>query len=123
MDTQSPGNPESPSAPNADNFDFDAWQRLAKDSPQDFFARREEAIEACIASHPHAEGREQMRRLQEQIDGLRLMAGGPDRALQGIATMLSDHLNALTAHLSSLGEETQRLSGLLKKIEMQGGAA
>jgi hypothetical protein len=44
----------------------------------------------------------EMRQLQDQIDGLRLMAGGPERALQGIATMLGDHLSALTANLTSL---------------------
>jgi len=100
-----------------ENFDFDAWRRLAVNDPQAFFARREEAIEACIASHPHPEGRAQMRHLQDQIDGLRLIAGGPDRALQGIATLLTDHLHALTANLTELGEETRRLSGLLKQVQ------
>jgi hypothetical protein len=98
-----------------ENFDFDHWHKLAVNDPQAFFAQRERAIEACIASNPRPEGRQEMRQLQDQIDGLRLMAGGPERALQGIATMLGDHLNALTANLTSLGEETLRLSGLLGK--------
>jgi hypothetical protein len=107
------------SAPNhaPENFDFDAWRRLAVENPQEFFARREEAIEACIASHPNPEGRAQMRHLQDQIDGMRLVAGGPERALQGIATMLTDHLHALTANLTELGKETHRLSGLLRQVQ------
>lgn len=110
--------PGSSSAPGSDaeNFDFDAWRRLAEQNPKAFFACREEAIEACIASNPHPEGREQMRRLQAQIDGMRLISGNPDRALQGIASLLTDHLHALTANLSELGKETQRLGGLLQKM-------
>ena len=103
-----------------EKFDFDAWRRLAVEDPQAFFARREEAIAACIASNPHPQGQERMRELQDQIDGLRLIAGGPDRALQGIATMLTDHLNALTANLTGLGEEAMRLSGLLQKARNLG---
>lgn len=103
-----------------ENFDFDAWRRLAVEDPQAFFARREEAISACINSHPDPKGREQMQHLQDQIDGLRLMSAGPDRALQGIATMLTDHLDALTANLAGLGEEARRLSGLLQQIEARG---
>lgn len=94
-------------------FDFDHWSRLAANDPRAFFAAREQAIEACIASNPSAEGRRQMRDVQDQVDGLRLVAGNPDRALQGIATMLGDHLHALTASFAGLGEETMRLSGLL----------
>jgi hypothetical protein len=110
--------PGSSSVPGSDaeNFDFDAWRRLAEQNPRAFFACREEAIEACIASNPHPESRMQMRRLQEQIDGMRLMSGNPDRALQGIASLLTDHLHALTANLSELGEETRRLGGLLQKM-------
>jgi len=100
-----------------ENFDFDAWRRLAVENPQAFFARREQAIAACIDSHPDPEGRAQMRELQDQIDGMRLIAGAPERALQGIATMLTDHLHALTANLTELGEETRRLSGLLQQVQ------
>ena len=99
-----------------DGFDFDYWRKLAADDPRAFFEAREKAIEDCIRSNPHPEGQEQMRRLQEQVDGMRVIAGGPDRALQGIATMLSDHLNALTANLSQLGEEAMNLSRLLKQV-------
>ena len=99
-----------------DGFDFDYWRKLAVDDPRAFFQAREKAIEDCISSNPHPEGQEQMRRLQEQVDGMRVIAGGPDRALQGIATMLSDHLYALTANLSQLGEEALNLSRLLKQV-------
>jgi len=112
-----PGSSSSPApGSDAENFDFDAWRRLAEQDPQAFFACRKQAIEACIASNPHPEGRQQMRRLQDQIDGMRLISGNPDRALQGIASLLSDHLHALTANLSELGEETRRLGGLLQKV-------
>jgi hypothetical protein len=104
-------------------FDFDAWQRLAVEDPPAFFAKREEAISACINSNPSPEGREQMLRLQDQIDGLRLMSAGPDRALQGIATLLTDHLHALTANLAGLGEEAMRLSALLKQVQSQARGA
>ena len=100
----------------ADNFDFDAWRSLAQKDPKAFFASREQAIEAFIASNPSPEGRLQMRRLQDQIDGMRLISASPDRALQGIASLLTDHLHALTANLSELGEETRRLGGLLHKV-------
>jgi len=115
MSAPDPANASSP-----DDFDFDAWRKLAVEDPPAFFARREEAIAACIDSNPDPQGREQMRAMQAQIDGLRLMAGGPDRALQGIATLLTDHLDALTSHLASLGEEAQRLSGLLQKAQARG---
>jgi len=100
----------------ADKFDFDAWRSLAQKDPKVFFACREQAIEAFIASNPSPEGRMQMRRLQDQIDGMRLISASPDRALQGIASLLTDHLHALTANLSELGEETRRLGGLLNKV-------
>jgi hypothetical protein len=101
--------------PDSAGFNFDHWCKLAADDPQAFFAAREQAIEACIASNPRPEGRQQMRQLQEQVDGLRVIAGAPDRALQGIATLLGDHLHALAANLTELGGEALRLSGLLGK--------
>lgn len=117
--------PDSAPTPDStpEGFDFDAWQRLATEDPPAFFARREEAISACINSNPSPEGREQMLRLQDQIDGLRLMSAGPDRALQGIATLLTDHLQALTANLAGLGEEAMRLSALLKQVQSQARGA
>lgn len=111
--TPAPGSLPSDS----ENFDFDAWRRLAEQDPKAFFAQRERAIEACIASNPSEEGRAQMRRMQEQIDGLRLISANPDRALQGIATLLTDHLHALTANLAELGEETRRLAGLTRQMQ------
>jgi hypothetical protein len=95
------------------SFDFDAWRKLAENDPKAFFAARERTIAACIASNPRPEGREQMVRLQAQIDGMRLIAGSPDRALQGIATMLGDHLHALGANLAELREGALCMSGLL----------
>jgi len=118
MNAPNPASPDNGSNP--ENFDFDAWRRLAVEDPPAFFAAREQAIAACIESNPHPEGREQMRRLQDQIDGLRLMSAGPDRALQGIATLLTDHLHALTANLAGLGEETRRLGALLQKVQAHG---
>lgn len=105
------------SAPSSDDFDFDAWRHLAEQDPQAFFARRQEAIAAFIASHPTEEGRAQLQQTQDQIDGLRLTAASPDRALQGIASLLSDHLDALTSHLTDLGEQASHLSGLLQRVQ------
>ncbi|HEY4372766.1 MAG TPA: DUF3135 domain-containing protein [Burkholderiales bacterium] len=114
MSATTPAPGSLPSDP--ENFDFDAWRRLAEQDPKAFFAQREQAIEACIAGNPSAAGREQMREMQSQIDGMRLISANPDRALQGIATLLSDHLQALAANLAGLGEETRRLSGLTQRL-------
>jgi hypothetical protein len=89
------------------DFDFEAWVRLAKDDPQGYFRERERVIGAFIDEHPGA--REKLLALQAQIDGLRVTAGTPARALAGIAGLLSDHLSALSSHLEQLGQESVRL--------------
>lgn len=96
------------------DFDFESWFRLAKEDPQGFFRERERVIGAFIDEHPAA--REKLVALQSQVDGLRATAGTPARALNGIASLLSDHLNALSSQLEQLGEESVRLGRAIRTL-------
>ncbi|WP_286292831.1 DUF3135 domain-containing protein [Methylomarinovum tepidoasis] len=53
--------------PQDQDFDFEAWMRLARSDPEGFEARRRQLIEAHIAARP-PEDRERLRRLQWRID-------------------------------------------------------
>lgn len=96
------------------DFDFEYWRKLAIDDPQGYFRERERAIGAFIDAHPAA--REKLLALQSQIDGLRATAGTPTRAVSGIASLMADHLNALSSHLTQLGQESVSLRKALANM-------
>lgn len=98
-----------------DPFDFESWRELAQRDPQAFFRARESAINAFISSHPEAA--EELRALQAQIDGMRAIAGSPTQALQGIASLLGDHLGALAGNLRQLRDEADRLRARLDAVD------
>ncbi len=91
-------------------FDFDHWHQLSQTDPARFFAERTRAIEDFLASVP-AEQRENLRRFQAEIDGLRASAGTPIKAVAGMMGMLADHLEAMQGHTRQLLDAAQQMQG------------
>jgi len=71
------------------NFDFDSWARLAKESPALFEVKRQATIEAFIASAPVNRQR-RLRGLQFQIDMERQRAKTPLAACVRVYQMMLD---------------------------------
>lgn len=97
------------------SFDFDAWCVLAQEDPQAFFAARHDLIEAFIASVPEIH-RPGLRELQTLIDGTRVEAGTPFKAVQKIMDMLGEHVRLMQAQLEQLREESTRLSAHASRL-------
>jgi len=57
-------------------FDFDAWAKLAKESPEEFERQREAALRATIAAAP-SEFRQRLEGLQFRLNLERQRAGTP----------------------------------------------
>lgn len=91
-------------------FDFDHWHQLSETDPAEFFAERSRAIEDFLASVP-AEQRDNLRRFQAEIDGLRASAGTPLKAVAGMMGMLADHLEAMQGHTRQLLDAARQLQG------------
>ena len=94
-------------------FDFDAWAELASRDPQAYFRKRERAILEFISEHPHRH--QMLMDLQARIDAMRAMSGSPQQALRGLASMLNDHLEALSISMSALREETEHLREVVRR--------
>lgn len=87
---------------NKSDFNFDEWQRLAKDEPERFESLRKQAIEDLMEKSPE-DVRQRMRGLQWQIDQYRKTAKTPIASCIKISSMMWD---------SVLGEK-----GLVQSIE------
>lgn len=95
---------------NDGQFDFERWARLAEESPEDFEAMRQAALEEFLAGVPE-EQRERLRRLQWRVDQERRLAHTPMAACIRISRMmwqsllgeggLRDHLNGLQGRLTN----------------------
>lgn len=91
-------------------FDFDYWSQLARRDPVAFFAARERIIREFIASAPAASVAD-LEVLQALIDGTRLQAGNPIKAVRQLMGMIGDHLDALRAQMTALRAEADALAG------------
>lgn len=88
------------------DFDFETWQRLAKQDPERFEARRLEAIECFIDSAP-ASKQARLRGLQWQVDQTRARAKSPMAACSRVSALMWESVagkEGLLNALASLGE-------------------
>lgn len=96
------------------DFDFDQWRALAEKDPAAFFAARDTVLREFIASAPvHLRG--ELGALQDMIDGSRLEAGTPDKAIRVIMSMMADHLAVLARNMAELQEQSRDLAAMLPR--------
>lgn len=82
-------------------FDFDSWAALAKEDPEAFEARRQEAINELIAKAPE-ELRKRLQGFQWRIDMERARCSNPLQACIRISNMMWDLVYADRGFLWSL---------------------
>ncbi len=82
-------------------FDFDRWAALARDDPEAFEARRQQAINELIANAPE-ELRQRLERFQWRIDMERARCSNPLQACIRISNMMWDLVYADRGFLWSL---------------------
>jgi beta-N-acetylhexosaminidase len=87
-------------------FDFQEWASLAKDDPDAFERKRQEAIEAYIARVPEGE-QQRLRGLQFRIDMERQRASNPLSACIRINKMMMDQFTTLRGALDELKSEVE----------------
>lgn len=93
---------------NPTNFEFETWQRLAKEDPERFEARRLEAIQRFIDSAPESK-QARLRGLQWQVDQARARAKSPMGACARVSALMWESVagrDGLLESLTSLGEVT-----------------
>ncbi len=90
-----------------DNFDFDAWARLAQTAPDKFEQRRRDMIESVISN---SGSNSRLRGLQCNIDLERIRARTPMKACLRLSTLMSDAFiklnNELNAYLWGMASTT-----------------
>jgi hypothetical protein len=89
-------------------FDFSAWAELAQRDPAAFEARRQEMLEAALASIPENR-RERMRQLQARIEQLRSAAPTPLAACDSIAELMWESVAGDDGLIASLGRVKRHL--------------
>jgi Protein of unknown function (DUF3135) len=85
-------------------MDFDEWQRLAREDPDEFERRRRTTIEALIDQAP-PEHRERLRALQSRIDLERRRAKTPLEATLRLQSMMWERFGQLRETLLALTGE------------------
>jgi hypothetical protein len=89
-------------------MDFDEWQRLAREDPDEFERRRKTTIEAVIEQAP-PEHRQRLRALQSRIDLERSRAKTPLAATVRLQSMMWERFGHLCDALQALtGEPVPR---------------
>lgn len=101
---------------------FDELKDLAKRDPEGFERLRTELIEDCIRQTPTCNQR-RLKGLQFVIEGRRLVADNPMKALLDIQTMMHDSLLSLRQSLLAhqLPAETSKPSELFEPAVPTGG--
>lgn len=96
------------------DFDFDVWRLLAERDPQAFVRERRRLIDHFIAgSGEHAKD---LAALQERIDTMRAIAGGPTLAMRALASMMEKRLRLLSAQLKDLHTELEGFGTSLNRV-------
>jgi hypothetical protein len=91
---------------NRDEFDFDAWSRLATEDPAEFEARRAELIREMIDQAP-PRLRARMQGLQWRLEQLREQSATPIAACIRISRLMWESVlgeNGLVKHLQHLAQ-------------------
>ncbi len=91
---------------NPADFDFETWERLAKEDPERFEAKRLEAIERLIASAPESK-QQRLRGLQWQVDQTRARTKNPMAACTRVSALMWETVagkDGLLDSLTSLGD-------------------
>ncbi len=86
---------------NPADFDFETWERLAKEDPERFEAKRLEVIECLIASAP-ASKQQRLRGLQWQIDQTRARTKNALAACTRISALMWETVAGKDGLLDSL---------------------
>ena len=89
---------------NSADFAFETWERLARHDPDQFEAKRLEAIERLISTAPESK-QQRLRGLQWQVDQTRARAESPLAACVRVSALMWETVageNGLLENLASL---------------------